>query len=341
MELNPMNDCEREATLDLSVVLPVYNEEDPLPSVISELSEVLGSMGCTYEIVAVDDGSTDNTVPLLRELQAQEHNLRIIQFRRNFGQTPAFQAGFDHARGDVIVTMDADGQQDPADIPALLATLEEGDYDLVNGWRQDRKEPLTRKMLSFFGNRVIANTSAIDIHDRGCSLKAFRCDLAKQMKLYGELHRFLPELANLVGARIGEVPVNDRPRKAGKSKYGAFSRAPRVLLDLFTISFLLTYSHRPMQLFGRAGLLSGGAGTLILLYLGGFKIANGLLYGETAFREFRIGNSPWTILSVMLIVLGAQFLMMGFLGEILNRTYHEAQGKPIYSIRKIWEGEQQ
>jgi glycosyltransferase involved in cell wall biosynthesis len=335
-----MNDCDREPTLDLSIILPVYNEEEPLPSVITELSDALRSLGRSYEIIAVDDGSTDNTIPVLQKLQKEEPHLRIIQFRRNFGQTPAFQAGFDHARGEVIITMDADGQQDPADIPALLTTMEEGDYDLVNGWRQDRKEPMTRKMLSFFGNLVIANASSINIHDRGCSLKAFRRDLAKQMNLYGELHRFLPELANLVGARIGEVPVNDRARKAGKSKYGAFSRAPRVLLDLFTISFLLAYSHRPMQLFGRVGLLSGGAGTLILLYLGGAKIANGLLYGEAAFREFRIGDSPWTILAVMLAVLGAQFLMMGFLGEILNRTYHEAQGKPIYSIRKIWEGEQ-
>ncbi len=330
-----------DPTLDLSVVLPVYNEEGPLPSVIPELSKVLSGLGRSYEIIAVDDGSTDNTVAILRELQKGEPNLRVIQFRRNFGQTPAFQAGFDYARGQIIVTMDADGQQDPADIPSLVEKLEEGDYDLVNGWRQNRKEPLTRKALSLFGNLTIANTSAIRIHDRGCSLKALRRDLAKQMNLYGELHRFFPEMANLIGARIGEVPVNDRPRKAGKSKYGAFSRAPRVLLDLLTVSFLLSYSHRPMQLFGRAGLFSSGVGGLILLYLGGAKIANGLIYGEAAFRDFRIGNSPWTILAVMLIVLGAQFLMMGFLGEVLNRTYHEAQGKPIYAVRKVWETEQE
>jgi len=240
-----------DPTLDLSVVLPVYNEEGPLPSVIPELAKVLSDLGRSYEIIAVDDGSTDDTVAVLHELQKEEPNLRIIQFRRNFGQTPAFQAGFDYARGQIIITMDADGQQDPADIPTLVKKLEEGNYDLVNGWRQNRKEPLTRKILSFFGNLAIANASAIRIHDRGCSLKALRRDLAKQMNLYGELHRFFPEMANLIGARIGEVPVNDRPRKAGKSKYGAFSRAPRVLLDLFTVSFLLSYSHRPMQLFGR------------------------------------------------------------------------------------------
>jgi glycosyltransferase involved in cell wall biosynthesis len=327
-------------SLDISIVLPVYNEQDPLPSVIPELSDVLRGLGRSYEIVAVDDGSTDDTAGVLRRLQDSEPNLRVIQFRRNFGQTPAFQAGFDYARGEVIITMDADGQQDPADIPSLLEKLEEGDYDLVNGWRQNRKEPLTRKVLSFFGNLVIANTSAIRIHDRGCSLKAFRRDLAKQMHLYGELHRFLPEMANLIGARIGEVPVNDRPRKAGKSKYGAFSRAPRVLLDLMTVSFLLGYSHRPMQLFGRVGLASSGVGGLVLLYLGGAKIVSGLIGGAEGFRAYRIGNSPLLLLGVLLTVLGVQFLMMGLLGEILTRTYHEAQKKPIYAVRRVWESEQ-
>jgi glycosyltransferase involved in cell wall biosynthesis len=330
-----------EPTLDLSVVLPIYNEEAPLPSVIPELSNILRNLGRSYEIIAVDDGSTDKSVTVLRELQTQEPNLRIVQFRRNFGQTPAFQAGFDYARGAVIITMDADGQQDPADISSLLEKMEEGDYDLVSGWRQNRKEPLTRKILSFFGNLVIANTSAINIHDRGCSLKAFRRDLAKQMHLYGELHRFLPEMANLIGARIGEVPVNDRPRKAGKSKYGAFSRAPRVLLDLLTVSFLLSYSHRPMQLFGRVGMISSGAGGLLLLYLGGAKIVSGLIGGAEGFRAYRIGNSPLLMLGVLLTVLGVQFLMMGLLGEILTRTYHEAQGKPIYAVREVWEIDQE
>jgi glycosyltransferase involved in cell wall biosynthesis len=328
-------------TLDLSIVLPIYNEGAPLPSVIPELSNTLRSLSHSYEIIAVDDGSTDDSVAVLRELQNQEPNLRIIQFRRNFGQTPAFQAGFDYARGAVIITMDADGQQDPADISRLLEKMEEGDYDLVSGWRQNRKEPLIRKILSFFGNLVIANTSAIDIHDRGCSLKAFRRDLAKQMNLYGELHRFLPEMANLIGARIGEVPVNDRPRKAGKSKYGAFSRAPRVLLDLLTVSFLLGYSHRPMQLFGRVGMISGGVGGLLLLYLGGAKIVSGLIGGADGFRAYRIGDSPLLMLAVLMTVLGVQFLMMGLLGEILTRTYHEAQGKPIYAVRKVWETDQE
>jgi glycosyltransferase involved in cell wall biosynthesis len=328
--------------LDISVVLPVYNEAGSLPSLIPELTDALGQLGHSYEIIAVDDGSSDDSVPVLRRLQEQEPHLRIVQFRRNFGQTAAFAAGFDYAQGEIIITMDADGQQDPADIPRLLEVMEEGDYDLVNGWRQNRKEPfLTRKLPSMIANWLIANASDIHLHDRGCSLKAFRRDLVKQMRLYGELHRFIPEVASLIGVRIAEVPVNDRPRKAGQSKYGALSRTPRVILDLLTVSFLLSYSNRPMQLFGGVGLLSSGLGGLILVYLAGAKIINGLLYGEQAFRAFRIGTNPWTMLAVLLTVLGVQFLMMGLLSEILTRTYHEAQDKPIYVVRQVLEAPKQ
>jgi len=331
-----------DPTLDLSIVLPVYNEEGSLPSLISELTDALQELGRSYEIVAVDDGSSDDSVAVLRRLQEQEPYLRIIQFRRNFGQTAAFTAGFDYARGEIIVTMDADGQQNPADIASLLKVMEEGDYDLVNGWRQNRKEPfLTRKLPSMIANWLIANASDIHLHDRGCSLKALRRDLVKQIHLYGELHRFIPEVASLIGVRIAEVPVSDRPRKAGKSKYGALSRTPRVILDLITVSFLLSYSSRPMQLFGTIGLLSGGVGGGIVLYLFGAKIVNGLLYGEQGFRNYRIGTSPWLMLGVLLTVLGVQFLMMGLLGEILTRTYHEAQGKPIYVVRRVLDGSQE
>lgn len=327
--------------IELSVVLPVYNEADCLQTFIPELAEVLQWMGRPYEIVAVDDGSADDSVAVLRQLQKKEPNLVVVQFRRNFGQTAAFVAGFDHARGDVIVTMDSDGQNDPADIPHLLEVMEEGDYDLVNGWRKDRKEPfLTRRLPSMVANWLIANASDIHLHDRGCSLKAMRSDLVKQMNLYGELHRFIPEMASLIGVRVAEVPVNDRPREAGESKYGALARTPRVLLDLLTVSFLLSYSKRPMQLFGTFGLLSGGVGGLIGLYLIGAKVLRGILYGEEAFRSFRIGTSPWTMLAVLLIVLGVQFLMMGLLGEILTRTYHEAQDKPIYVVRKVLRSEE-
>ncbi len=329
-------------TPDLSIVLPVYNEAGSLPSLIPELTQVLEQLGRTYEIIAVDDGSSDESIAVLRRLQEQEPGLRIVQFRRNFGQTAAFAAGFDYARGDIVITMDADGQQDPADIPHLLAVMEEGDYDMVNGWRQNRKEPfLTRKLPSMVANWLIANTSDVRLHDRGCSLKAMRRDLVKQMQLYGELHRFIPEVASMIGARIAEVPVNDRPRRAGESKYGALSRTPRVILDLLTISFLLSYSNRPMQLFGTVGLVSSGIGSLVLAYLAGSKIIRGLLYGEQAFRNFRIGTNPWTMLAVLLTVLGVQFLMMGLLGEILTRTYHESQGKPIYAVRQVLETPEQ
>jgi glycosyltransferase involved in cell wall biosynthesis len=328
------------SAVEISVVLPVYNEAGSLPDLIPEITEVLKRLGRPYEIVAVDDGSSDDSVGVLQRLQEDEPRLRVVEFRRNFGQTAAFDAGFDYAQGDVIVTMDADGQNDPADIPRLLEVMEQGGYDLVNGWRKDRKEPfLTRRLPSMVANRLIANASDIDLHDRGCSLKAMRRDLVKQINLYGELHRFIPEIASLIGVRVGEVQVNDRPRRAGTSKYGALARTPRVLLDLVTVSFLLSYSKRPMQLFGFFGLISGGVGGLIGLYLVGAKVLRGILYGAEAFRNFRIGTSPWTMLSVLLIVLGVQFLMMGLLGEILTRTYHEAQNKPIYVVRRVLEGE--
>ena len=329
-------------SLDLSIVLPVYNEAGSLPGLIPELTAVLGQLGHSYEIVAVDDGSSDDSVAILRRLQEQESHLRIVQFRRNFGQTAAFAAGFDYARGAIIVTIDADGQNDPADIPRLLEVMEEGDYDLVSGWRQNRREPfLTRKLPSMIANWLIANASDVRLHDRGCSLKALRRDLVKQMHLYGELHRFIPEIASQIGARVAEVVVNDRPRKVGQSKYGALSRTPRVILDLLTVSFLLSFSSRPMQLFGTVGLLSSGIGGLILMYLAGTKIVNGLLYGEEAYRAFRVGSNPWTMLAVLLAVVGIQFLMMGLLGEILTRTYHETQDKPIYVVRQVLEGEQE
>ena len=325
-------------SLNLSIVLPVYNEAGSLPSLIPELTAVLGQLDRSYEIVAVDDGSSDDGVAVLRRLQEQEPHLRIVQFRRNFGQTAAFAAGFDYARGAIIITLDADGQNDPADIPRLLEVMEEGDYDLVSGWRQNRREPfLTRKLPSMIANWLIANASDVHLHDRGCSLKALRRDLVKQMHLYGELHRFIPEIASQIGARVAEVPVNDRPRKVGQSKYGALSRTPRVILDLLTVSFLLSFSSRPMQLFGTVGLLSSGIGGLTLIYLAGTKIINGLLYGEEAYRAFRVGSNPWTMLAVLLTVLGVQFLMMGLLGEILTRTYHEAQDKPIYVVRQVLE----
>jgi glycosyltransferase involved in cell wall biosynthesis len=322
-------------TLDLSIILPVYDEEGNLAPLHRELTEALAPLGRSYEIIAVDDGSRDGSLAELRALAEQDPHLRVLQFRRNFGQSATFAAGFDQARGAIVFTLDADGQNDPADIPALLAEMERGDYDLVGGWRQNRKEPfLTRRLPSMIANRLIGRTLHVPLHDRGCSLRAYRYDLVKQIELYGEMHRFIPELAAQIGARMSEVPVNDRARRFGRSKYN-LSRVPRVMLDLFTIVFMSGYRTRPMQFFGLFGLGSGGLGILIGLYLVLSKIAVGIWKGRAAFEAYRIGTSPWLMLSVLLIVLGVQFFMMGLLGELITRTYHEAQGKKIYAIRRV------
>ncbi|HEC33683.1 MAG TPA: glycosyltransferase [Chloroflexi bacterium] len=324
-------------TLDLSVVLPVYNEAGALPPLHAELTAVLGRLGRSYEILAVDDGSSDQSLQVLRQLQADDSHLRIVRFRRNFGQSAAFAAGFDYARGKVVITMDADGQNDPADIPRLLEVMEEGDYDIVSGWRQNRREPLiTRRLPSIVANRLISRTTGVHLHDYGCSLKAYRAEVAKNIHLYGELHRFIPALAGWMGVRVAEVPVNDRPRTYGASKYG-LSRVVRVLLDLFTVTYMLGFSSRPMQLFGLIGLGLAGTGGLIGLYLAGAKIIHGLLEGTEGFRAYRIGTSPWLMLAVLLTVLGVQFIVLGLLGEVITRTYHEVQNKPIYAVREVIE----
>lgn len=313
-----------EPELDISVVLPVYNEAGNLQHFIPELSATLRDLGRSYEIIAVNDGSTDNSVEVLRELKKEVPELRIILFRRNFGQTAGFAAGFDMARGTYVITMDADGQNDPADIPKLLEVMEEGDYDIVSGWRKDRKEPfLTRKLPSMLANRMIAKSTGIVLHDYGCSLKIYHWQVAKNVQLYGELHRFIPALASWMGVKVAEVPVNDRHRRYGESKYN-LTRSIRVLLDLFTVYFLLNYLARPMQLFGLVGLVSSGTGFLIGLYLTLLKLIT----------QVDIGHRPLLQLAVMLIIIGVQFIMMGLLGETLIRTYYEVQDKPIYFVRK-------
>jgi glycosyltransferase involved in cell wall biosynthesis len=309
--------------VDVSIVLPVYNEAGNLKQLIPEISAALRGMERSYEILAVDDGSSDESVTVLRALKVDEPHLRIVRFRRNFGQTPAFAAGFDLAQGRWIITMDADGQNDPVDIPRLLALAEEEGYDIVSGWRKDRKEPLlTRRLPSMMANRMIAKSTGVDIHDYGCSLKVYHWQVAKNVNLYGELHRFIPALASYMGVRVAEVPVNDRPRQYGRSKYN-LTRTVRVFLDLFTVYFLLNYMGRPIQLFGLAGLLSGGAGVLLGLYLTLYKFITGA----------DIGTRPLLWLAVLLIIVGVQFVMMGLLGELLIRTYYEVQDKPIYFIR--------
>ncbi len=319
-------------TLDLSIVLPVYDEEGNLTPLHREISEALAPLGRSYEIIAVDDGSQDGSLAELCALSERDPHLRVIQFRRNFGQSASFAAGFDHARGKVVFTMDADGQNDPADIPALLAEMERGDYDLVGGWRQNRKEPfLTRRLPSMIANTMIGRASRVPLHDRGCSLRAYRHDLIAQIKLYGEMHRFTPELASQVGARMSEVPVNDRARRSGRSKYN-LSRVPRVLLDLVTVVFMERYRTRPMQFFGLLGIASGGLGVLVGLYATIAKLVRSLGAGAATFRAY-----PGLMAAVLLIVLGVQFAVMGLLGELVVRTYYEAQGKRIYAIRQIVE----
>jgi glycosyltransferase involved in cell wall biosynthesis len=321
--------------IDVSAVIPVYNEEQNLLPLYEQLKAVMQALGLRYEIIFVDDGSTDGSFGVLKDLHAADTCVKVIRFRRNFGQTAAFAAGFDRARGDLIVTLDADGQNDPADIPRLLDKLHEGDYDVVTGWRVSRKEPLARRLLSQAANGIISRITHISIHDRGCSLKVFRTELVKSMRLYGQLHRFLPELASVVGASVAEVPVNDRDREFGRSKYGALSRTPRVILDLITVAFLLGFFASPMRLFGSAGLASSLLGFLIGGGLALVKIYHGITGGWAGFHAYQIGSRPLLLFAVLLILVGVQFLMMGLLGEMVMRTYYEAQDKPTYVVRSV------
>jgi glycosyltransferase involved in cell wall biosynthesis len=312
-----------EPELDISMVLPVYNESGNLKWFIPELTGALQALGRSYEIIAVNDGSTDDSLAVLRALKVDEPNLRIIRFRRNFGQTAGFAAGFDLARGRYVITMDADGQNDPADISRLLDVMIEGDYDIVSGWRQDRKEPFfSRRLPSMIANRIIGKSTGVVLHDYGCSLKIYDREVAKNVNLYGELHRFIPALASGLGVRVAEVGVNDRPRKYGASKYNV-SKTIRVVLDLATVTFLLSYMAKPMQLFGLAGLFSSGIGFLIGVYLAALKLFTGA----------DIGDRPLLSLAILLMILGVQFIVMGLLGEVQARTYFEVQDKPIYMIR--------
>jgi len=310
--------------LDLSIVIPAYNEAESLPGLHAEICAALSALGKSYEIVVVDDGSTDETFDMLKRLAADDPHLVAVQLRRNFGQTAAFAAGFELARGQVVVTLDADGQNDPADIPALLDKMAEG-YDIVSGWRRNRKEPLlTRRIPSIVANRIIASRTGIRLHDSGCSLKAYTRDVVKNVRLYGEMHRFIPAFASWMGVRVAEVPVRDRARQFGRSKYG-ISRTFRVILDLFTLNFLLGFQGKPMQLFGGVGIVTGVVGFAILAYLAFLKI----FYNE------QLSNRPILWLGLLLVIIGVQFLFFGLIAEMLTRTYHESQNKSIYVIREV------
>jgi glycosyltransferase involved in cell wall biosynthesis len=309
--------------MSISVVIPLFNEEENVLELHGRLKPVLDPLGDDYEIIFIDDGSSDGTLPLLQEIQAQDESVVVLSLRRNFGQTAAFAAGFDYSRGDIIITMDGDLQNDPKDIPKLLSLMK--DHDLVSGWRKNRRDPfLSRRLPSMLANSLISKVTGVNLHDYGCSLKAYRRDVIKNLKLYGEMHRFIPAVASWYGVRIAEVETIHHPRLRGKSKYG-ISRTMKVVLDLITVKFLQSFSTKPLQFFGPIGLLSGAFGFLISLFLSLEK----LFYGT------HIGGRPLLLLGVLLIVVGIQFIGMGLLGEMMVRVYHETQKKPIYVIKKV------
>ena len=311
---------------ELSIVIPVQNESPNIKLLYDELTQTLSQYGRSYELLIVDDGSTDDTFEQLATLQARDARLRVIRFRRNFGQTAAFAAGFAYACGYLVVTADGDLQNDPRDIPAMIALIEQGN-DIVCGWRKDRKDRLvTRRLPSMLANKLISWATGVELHDYGCSLKVFRAEVVKPLRLYGEMHRFIPAIASQFGVRIAEMVVNHRPRQAGTTKYG-LGRTIRVILDLATVKFLLSYSTRPLQIFGLIGLITGGLGVVITAYLGYIRL----------FTTQGIGDRPLLLLGVMLIFIGVQLLTFGLLAEVLARTYYESQDKPTYVIREIRE----
>jgi glycosyltransferase involved in cell wall biosynthesis len=307
--------------MDLSVIVPVFNERDSLDRLHEELTRTLTELGRSYEIIYVNDGSTDGSRALLADIHGRDPYVRVLSFRRNFGQTAALVAGFQNATGEVVVTLDGDLQNDPADIPKLLAKLDEG-YDLVTGWRRPRRDGFLRRRLpSLVANVVIRLTTNVKVHDYGCMLKAYRYEVARALRLYGEMHRFIPAIAGDLGAAIAEIEVHHRPRLYGRSKYG-LGRTVRVVLDLITVKFLSSFSTRPIQVFGLLGIVLGGLGTLMLGWLG----IQRLLFGVP------LANRPIVLLALLFEMAGVQLVTLGLLGEMLARTYHESQGKPIYTI---------
>ena len=309
--------------MTVSVVIPLFNEEDNIEMLHEGITHALERHGIEYEVIYIDDGSTDGTLLHLEEIQQRDPRVVALSLRRNFGQTAAFAAGFDFARGDVIVTMDGDLQNDPEDIPKLLGLIK--DNDLVSGWRKKRRDHFFRRRLpSIMANWIISRVTGVKLHDYGCSLKAYRRDVIKNLKLYGEMHRFIPAVASWYGVRVAEVETVHHPRMRGKSKYG-LSRTIKVVLDLITVKFLQSFSTKPLQFFGTIGIVGGFAGFLILIYLSIEKIL---------FLK-QIGGRPLLLLGALLVIVGIQFIGMGLLGEMIVRVYHESQRKPIYAIKKV------
>ncbi len=309
----------------LSLVIPVYNEEENLSLLFDAIQQAMRSLKKTWEVVFVDDGSSDESLDVLRSLvQADPQHIRVVAFRRNFGQTAAIAAGIDHSEGEIVILLDADLQNDPADIPLLLSKLDEG-YDVVSGWRRDRKDnAITRTLPSVMANGLISWVTGVHLHDYGCTLKAYRRDALEGFRLYGEMHRFIPVFAHSIGARITEVEVHHHARRFGKAKYG-LERTLKVVLDLFTVKFLLDYANKPIYLFGGTGISFILIGGLTLLYL----------FFRRVFQNVAILGSPFFQLAVMFIILGFQSILMGLIAELLVRTYHESQHKPTYTVREI------
>jgi glycosyltransferase involved in cell wall biosynthesis len=307
----------------LSIVIPIYNEEENVPILADEIRQALDPHGVHYEVIAVDDGSTDGSWPQLETVRAADPRWILVALRRNFGQTAALSAGFDHARGEVIVALDGDLQNDPADIPKLLALAK--DYDIVSGWRTNRQDPfVSRRLPSMLANWLISKVTGIRLHDYGCTLKAYRREIVEHLRLYGEMHRFIPAIASWMGITFVEVETHHRPRRFGRSKYG-ITRTLRVILDLITVKFLLSFATKPIQVFGMLGIAAVATGALVGTYLTALKL----------FWGAQIGGRPLLVLGVLLIVVGVQFVIMGLLGEMLVRVYHESQQKPIYMVKRV------
>jgi glycosyltransferase involved in cell wall biosynthesis len=310
-------------SLDLSIVIPVFNEEENVPLLAEEIRRALDPLGIRYEVIAVDDGSTDRSWARLEAVRAADPRWILVALRRNFGQTAALSAGFDHARGRVIVPLDGDLQNDPADVPTLLALATE--YDIVSGWRKNRQDRfLSRRLPSLLANWLISKVTGVRLHDYGCTLKAYRREIVEHLRLYGEMHRFIPAIASWMGITFIEVETHHRARRFGRSKYG-MARTLRVILDLITVKFLLSFATKPIQVFGMLGIAAAGAGGAIGVYLTALKV----IWGA------QIGGRPLLFLGVLLIVVGVQFIVMGLLGEMLVRIYHESQRKPIYMVRRV------
>ncbi len=307
----------------LSIVIPLYNEEANVPVLAQEIRHALDPLGVSYEVIAVDDGSSDGTAARIGDVRTEDPRWTVVMLRRNFGQTAALSAGFDYARGEIIVPLDGDLQNDPADIPRLLALTKE--YDIVSGWRRHRQDPFfSRRLPSHLANWLISRVTGVRLHDYGCTLKAYRREVIENLRLYGEMHRFIPAIASWMGVTLTEVETHHRPRRFGRSKYG-IARTLRVVLDLITVKFLLSFATRPIQIVGLPGIAALGLGSVLAAYLAALKIVWGA----------QIGGRPLLFLAVLLILIGGQFVVLGLLGELLVRVYHESQRKPIYMVRRV------